>query len=319
MSGLLALGALGLASSRAEEAKLFSLSQAKDRTGYGSFPHDQKEHSKVQCADCHLAAREKPKNTDQPMAKDFPHSSCVRCHNFAAEFFKGAFGQPSRFCGVCHETRRISKGDKALRPGVFPRPTISDFEDEFSHKAHRKVLPADFRIVPFSNPPYGSQFKPGESARCTDCHEQVRKPATDAKDMKTEEGHATCFVCHDGAASEPRRVSPETFPYASDCKVCHELRLSDRSPRAHSLFGSIKGFRHDDHDIDIRPKKRSDFPLPAAPDRLCSECHKPVDQVEKLSDIRLPGAGYCDKCHINNKPGLPGKLADDILNKLRRD
>jgi hypothetical protein len=83
------------------------------------------------------------------------------------------------------------------------------------------------------------------------------------------------------------------------------------------LFGSIKGFRHDDHDIDIRPKKRSDFPIPTAPDRLCSECHKPADQVEKLIDIRLPEAGYCDKCHINNKPGLPGKLSEDILNKLR--
>ena len=135
--------------------------------------------------------------------------------------------------------------------------------------------------------------------------------------MKTEESHPTCFVCHGGAPPEPRRVSAETFPYANDCKVCHELRMSDMGRRPRTLFGSIKGFRHGDHDIDIRPKKRSDFPLPTAPDRLCSECHKPADQVEKLIDIRLPEAGYCDKCHINNKPGLPGRLSDDILNRLR--
>jgi len=317
LSALMALGAWGLTSSRAEEAKLFSISQARDRTGHGSFPHDQKEHIKVQCADCHLAAKEKPRNTDQPMARDFPHAVCVKCHNFAAEFFKAAFGQPSRFCGVCHETRRISNADKALRPGVFPRPKISDFEDEFSHKAHRKILPAGFRIVPISNPPYGSQFTSGESPRCTDCHVQIRKPKPDEKEMKTEESHPTCFVCHGGAPPEPRRISAETFPYANDCRVCHELRVADMGRRARTLFGSIKGFRHDDHDIDIRPKKRSDFPIPTAPDRLCSECHKPADQVEKLIDIRLPEAGYCDKCHINNKPGLPGKLSEDILNKLR--
>lgn len=318
--GLLVLGAyVGLTSSRASETNPFLFEQAKDRTGHGSFPHDQKEHIKVQCADCHLAAKQKPRNTDQPMAKDFPHAVCVKCHNFAVEFFKAAFGQPSRFCGVCHEPKRITKSDKALRLGVFPQPRISDFDDVFSHKAHRKILPADFRIVPASKPPFGSQFKLDQSPRCTDCHEQIRKAMPDAKDMKTEEGHATCFVCHGGAPPEPRRVSAETLPYERDCKVCHELHGLEMGLRTRSLFGSIKGFRHDDHDIDIRPKRRSDFPLSAAPDRLCSECHKPADQVEKLNEIKLPEGGHCDKCHINNKPGLPRRLSDDILNRLRRD
>ena len=320
LSGLLALVVwLGLAPTQADERSPFSIEQAKDRTGHGSFPHDQKEHLKVQCADCHLSAKEKPRNTDQPMAKDFPHSACIKCHNFAAEFFKTALGQPSRFCGVCHEARRISKADKALRPGVFPRPQINDFDDAFSHNAHRKMLPDGFRIAPVTSPPYGSQFKPGESPRCTDCHEQIKKPSKDSKDMKTEESHATCFTCHGGAPPEPRRVSAETLPYASDCKVCHELQAFERASRTHSLFGSIKGFRHDDHDLDIRPKKRSDFPLPAGLDRLCSDCHKPIDQVEKLNAIRLPEVGHCNTCHIDRKPGLPGRLSGDALNKLRRD
>jgi hypothetical protein len=320
LSVLLALGIwVGFTTTRADERSLFSIEQAKDRTGHGSFPHDQKEHIKVQCADCHLAAKEKPRNTDQPMAKDFPHAACIRCHNFAAEFFKTALGQPSRFCGVCHEAKRISKADKALRPGVFPRPQIGDFDDAFSHKAHRKMLPNDFRIVPVTSPPYGSQFKPGESPRCTDCHEQIKRGKTDSKEMKTQESHATCFTCHGGAPPEPRRASAESFPYASDCKVCHELHASGTSARSHSLFGSIKGFRHYDHDLDIRPKKRSDFPLPTAPDRLCSECHKPIDQAEKLNAIKLPEVGNCNTCHIDRKPGLPGRLSDDVLNKLRRD
>jgi hypothetical protein len=309
----------GLASSAASERSLFSSEQARDRTGHGSFPHEQKEHIKVLCADCHLSAKEKPARTDQPMARDFPHIACIRCHNFAAEFFKTAMGQPSRFCGVCHETRRISRADKALKPGVFPTPQVSDFDDAFSHKAHRKTLPADFRIVPVSNPPYGSQFKAGENPRCTDCHEQIKKARTDSKDIETDSSHATCFVCHGGTTTEARRTSAESFPYASDCNVCHELHVSGRDVRSRSLFGSIKSFRHDDHDLDIRPKKRSDFPLPTATDRLCSECHKPIDQIEKLNAIRLPEAGNCNTCHIDKKPGLPRRLSDEVLNKLKEN
>jgi hypothetical protein len=314
---VLAFGVL-LTSSLASEERFFSLQQAKDRTGHGRFPHDQKEHIKVQCADCHLAAKEKPRNTDQPMAKDFPHSACIRCHNFAAEFFKSAFGGPSRFCGVCHEPGRISKADKGLRAGVFPKPQISDFEDEFSHKAHRKTLSSDLRIAPVSNPPYGSQFALGASPRCTDCHQQVKRTRNETKEFKTEESHRACFVCHGGLPPEPRRVAAETFPYTNDCKVCHDLHTAGEGPRRRSLFGSIKDFKHDDHDLDIRPKKRSDFPLPTAPDRLCSECHK-IEQVEKLNAIKLPAVGYCDTCHISRRPGLPDKLSDEILNKLRRD
>lgn len=317
VSSLLAFGmVVRLTPTRADERSLFSIRQLNDRAGHGGFPHQQKDHVKVVCADCHLSAKDKPVRTDQPMARDFPHTACIRCHNFAAEFFKTALGQPSSFCAGCHETRRISRADKALKPGVFPSPQISDFDDVFSHKAHRKTLPADFSVVPISNPPYGFQFKPGENPRCIDCHEQIKKTRTDSKDMKTEESHATCFVCH-GNVPESRRTPAEVFPHANDCKVCHELRVSGTGGRLHSLFGSIKGFRHDDHDLDIRPKKRSDFPLPSAPDRLCADCHKPIDQIERLNAIRLPEAGNCNTCHIDKKPGLPGRLSDEALRKLK--
>lgn len=333
--GILALGIwLGTRPTHANERAVFSIEQAKDRGGRGGFPHDQKDHLKVVCADCHLSAKEKPARSDQPMAKDFPHTACIRCHNFAAEFFKAAMGQPSRFCGACHEPRRISRADKALRPGMFPSPRISDFDDAFSHRAHRKTLPADFRIAPIGNPPYGAQFNPGASPRCTDCHAQIKQTEnrhrgesdnndsvvralqSQSIEFRTGNGHDTCFVCHGGAA-ESRRVSAEVFPYSNDCNVCHELNPLKNSVRTHSLFGSVRGFRHDDHDLDIRPKKRSDFPLPAAPDRLCSECHKPIEQIEKLNVISLPEAGYCNSCHIDKKPGLPGRLTGEVLNKLK--
>src|SRR5215510_679839 len=167
-----------------------------------SFPHDQKEHRKVECAACHLGAKDKPARTDQPMAKDFPHATCVRCHNFAAEFFKVALGGQSKFCTVCHENRRISRADKALRQGVLSPTDSTDFDDAFSHKAHRKVLPADLTIRPVTNPQYGSQFSIGTSPRCTDCHGQIKPAPERAKDMQTESSHPTCFVCHGASAPE---------------------------------------------------------------------------------------------------------------------
>jgi cytochrome c7-like protein len=283
-----------------------------------SFPHDQKEHRKVECAACHLGAKDKPARTDQPMARDFPHATCVRCHNFAAEFFKVALGGQSKFCTVCHENRRISKADKALRQGVLTPTDSTDFDDAFSHKAHRKVLPPDLTIRPVTTPQYGSQFLAGTAPRCTDCHLEIRRAPEREKDMQTESSHPTCFVCHGGTPPETRRVTADTFPYASDCKVCHELRVNPGAPRAQMLFGNIKGFRHLDHDLDIRPKKRSDFPLPTATDYLCSQCHAPIEQAEALTRITLPEVSYCNQCHINNRPGLPARLEDEVLNKLRK-
>jgi hypothetical protein len=293
-----------------------SSAQTRDRIARAGFPHDQKEHQKVECAACHQGAPNKPANTDEPMAKDFPHTSCIRCHNFAAEVFKAISGK-NRFCGVCHEQRSISRSDKALRPGVLSSGQTGEFDDVFSHKAHRKSLPAAFQIRPIRAPfPYGAQFKAGAGPRCTDCHAQVQRAQADAKDMRTEKGHAVCFVCHGGDASESRSPRADEFPYANDCRVCHALR--EPAMIAHSVFGVIKEFKHDDHTLDIRPKKKSDFPISTEPDRLCVECHKPTDETRRLSEIALPQIGYCQKCHIDDRPGLPGKLTEEVASRLMK-
>jgi cytochrome c7-like protein len=249
------------------------------------------------------------------MAKDFPHTSCIQCHNFAAEVFKATSGK-SRFCGVCHEQRSISRSDKALHPGVLSAGPTGEFEDVFSHKAHRKTLPVGFQIGPISAPrPYGAQFRAGTGPLCSDCHAQVQRVEAEAKEMLTEKGHAACFVCH-GNAPASRSAPATEFPYANDCRVCHALR--EPGIIGHSRFGVIKEFKHADHSLDIRPKKKSDFPLSTAPDRLCVECHKPADEAQKLTDIRMPEIAYCQKCHIDDRPGLPGKLTEDLSTRLTK-
>lgn len=324
-----------LSSSRADNAPRASVTSLQSGYRPSRFVHEKKEHQKIDCASCHAGANTKPARydrsatsggprsarTDQPMARDFPHSDCVRCHNFAAEFFKTLFGKPSGFCSVCHENRRISKADTALWSGPLTRGDQSDFGDIFSHNSHRKALAPEQRVVPVTAGPnagYGTQFRSAMAARCTDCHLAIQKPARDEKDMRTEKSHPTCFVCHGGAAPEPRRVPASQFPYETDCAACHGLRATGQASPAAPLFGSIKDFRHNDHDIDITPKKRSDFPLPTAPDYMCDQCHRPAGASEKLSDIRLPGASYCTRCHIDDRPGLPSKLSNEVLMKLTR-
>lgn len=315
IGAFLALGAwLALSAPGVGEANPY-FEQTRERTARSGFPHDQKEHREVECASCHQGAPQKPANTDQPMAKDFPHTSCIRCHNFAAEVFKAISGK-NGFCGVCHEQRSISRSDKALRLGVLSAGKTGEFEDVFSHKAHRKSLPASFQVRPVSAPrPYGAQFVAGASPRCTDCHAQVQRAQQEAKEMATEKGHAACFVCH-GNQPGPRNLPAAEFPYPNDCRVCHSLKGPAMTAR--SQFGVIKEFKHDDHTLDIRPKRKTDFPISTALDRLCIECHKPVDEAQKLSQIALPEIGYCQKCHIDNRPGLPGKLSEEVAARLMK-
>jgi hypothetical protein len=197
---------------------------------------------------------------------------------------------------------------------VLSAGQTGEFEDVFSHKAHGKTLPAGFQIRPVSAPrSYGAQFRAGTNPRCTDCHAQVERVQTDARDVLTEKGHAACFVCH-GAPAETRSALPSEFPSSNDCRVCHALRAAGMT--THSRFGTINEFKHADHALDIRPKRKTDFPISPAPDRLCVECHKPADQAQKLSEIALPEIGYCQKCHIDNRPGLPGKLTDDVASRF---
>src|SRR5262249_53705708 len=152
------------------------------------FPHNQKDHRKVDCATCHLGAKVKPVNSDQPMAKDFPHQACIRCHNFAEEFFKIVLGGTSRFCSICYMNGRKSSGDKSLWQGNIASKN-GEFDDLFGHEGHRMRVPDYVRIRPISlraRGTYGEQFRAGAAPSCTDCHAPLMQAGEMAKDMMTE-------------------------------------------------------------------------------------------------------------------------------------
>jgi predicted CXXCH cytochrome family protein len=281
------------------------------RSGREGFPHEQKAHRKVECSKCHKTSTD----TDEPKAKDFPHGDCISCHNFAAEVFKAALSGSNRFCGICHSGRPVSKSQPALF-GRFPQLAKSDFGLDFSHEAHRKPLPADLRIAPVNEKTpaeFESRFTLGDNPKCTSCHLEVRPVGAEARDMRTVTGHPVCFTCHGTMAAGGRRRPAEEFPYSNDCGACHELG----GPQSRDLLPKVVRFRHADHDVDIRPKRKADFPLPKAPDRLCAECHQSAAMAKSLDQIKLPEESRCNQCH-NGRLGLPDALAQDVLNSLRR-
>jgi hypothetical protein len=182
-------------------------------------------------------------------------------------------------------------------------------------------VPEFVRIRPAADG-YGSHFRAGQVTGCMDCHRPLRNVALTEKDTRTEKSHAACFVCHGGTASGNRPLAAERFPLENDCGVCHEIKSSNRVRDMDSIFGTVRGFRHIDHDIDITPKKKSFFvenPDWKNPERLCVECHHPVAQARELADIGVPRVGYCDRCHIDRKPGLPSRLSEEIRSKLARN
>jgi hypothetical protein len=258
-----------------------------------AFPHKSEKHSELDCAKCHTVA------SDKIEVKEFPgHGSCISCHNFADEMVKHA----NAFCGVCHESKPISKSQPALFQ--FPKPrTSSDFGYNFSHASHLKSQAVEVECARAE----GRQ-KTGRRPQCADCHVRTGLESKSATEMTIETGHAACFKCH---CEEPR-VRP-AMPGMRDCVKCHQIDGA-RSPR---LFNVVKTFRHGDHELDTRPKRKADLRKARAADYLCAECHQAVVAAASLNEIRLPEVASCSQCH-NGKVGLPDELAKDVVESLKR-
>jgi hypothetical protein len=272
-----------------------------------SFDHKRKEHAKVTCNVCHRVTPLQIEVTSFPA-----HPTCVSCHNFAKEYFTRGNG----FCGVCHQGGPTSKSSSALFRFKEKTDRLhalfgSDFGIDFSHESHRKPLPASFEFKPVTTTPAEIQpakLTAGQTARCTDCHQRIKKAMPGENELTIEKGHSTCFQCH---GMRPETGARENFPYMNDCRECHEIG----GPKATHL-ALIREFSHADHEWDIRPRKKADYRVPRPPDFLCAECHKSVDQAKQLSDIRMPDESNCSTCH-NGRLGLPDTLARDLLDKLK--
>jgi hypothetical protein len=304
---LVACAYAGLGPSYAEESGAGAPAAAQGGRERATFTHKRKEHAQVSCGVCHSVT---PQRVD---VNYFPgHTTCISCHNFAAEFFNRGTG----FCGVCHSGGPTSRSASALfnfqdKTRLLQSNFGSDFGIDFSHPAHRKPLPADFQIQTIGTPPPGVSeitITAGQGAKCTDCHKLIMPARATGRELSIEKGHSTCFQCH---GMKPETGGRANFPYMNDCRECHETD----GPRPANL-PDIREFRHIDHDYDIRPRKKADYRVKRPEDFLCADCHRSVDQAERLSEIKLPDTGICADCH-NGRIGLPDPLAGDILNKLR--
>lgn len=248
-----------------------------------SFPHDKPTHRKVDCSKCHALS------PSTRAVEKFPgHSSCVSCHNFAA--------QPG-LCSICHEGRPVSKTQPSLFK--FPRPGIAtDFAIGFSHRGHLK--PVDESIAAARQ-----DIQYLRDPKCANCHKRIEPAPPRGKDMSMRTGHPACFECHGEKPVKP--------PSMNQCAECHEARGARSSGR----MRLVAEFRHEDHEYDIRPKRKRDFQLARREDFLCSDCHRTVTVAENLGAIKAPAPNHCAECH-NGKLGLPEPLPQNILESLRK-
>ncbi len=265
------------------------ITQSTQTRELASFPHGKDKHKTLECSQCHKITRA------EPDVKDLPgHVSCAPCHNLALE----ALTKPALFCGICHEAGPISKSHPSLFR--FPKPQVpTDFGTDFSHPSHLKPLP---RPVVFTT---GNQEYSVLTPRCTDCHKRTQPATPSVPEMTVETGHRSCFKCHGEQPVKP--------PSMNQCAQCHKLD----GPHSPHLFNMVKAFKHEDHEFDIRPRKKKDYPLAKAPDYLCSECHASVVAAGALDRIKLPEENQCGACH-NGRLGLPDALAREVLDNLRR-
>lgn len=269
------------------------------------FPHGKEKHRTLDCAKCHTLTPERIEVEAWP-----GHAACVSCHNLAME----AMTKPRIFCGVCHEAGPITKAKPALPR--FPRHDEgrragSDFGVRFSHQAHLKPQAADPACRTTA---IGQIAAAGRDPGCTDCHRRIDPPAG-APEMTLETGHAACFKCHcERPVSLPARQSAmPAMPSMFDCARCHQL-AGPRSPR---LFDRVREFRHSDHELDTRSRRKADARRARPADYLCLECHQSVATAGGLGEIRLPEERHCLSCH-NGQVGLPGALAKEVIERLRR-
>jgi DNA-directed RNA polymerase subunit RPC12/RpoP len=272
-----------------------------------SFDHKRNEHAKVSCNVCHRVTPQQIEVTTFPA-----HPTCVSCHNFAKEYFTRGTG----FCGVCHQGGPTSKAASGLfnfkeKTDRLHALVGSDFGIDFSHIAHRKPLPASFEFLPVTTQPTGlpaSKLTAGDTARCTDCHQRIKKANAGENELTIGKGHSTCFQCH---GMRPESGARENFPYMNDCKECHAA-----GGQKATHLALLKEFSHADHEWDIRPRKKADYQIKRPADYLCVDCHKSVDQAAQLTEIRMPDESSCGSCH-NGRIGQPDVLARDLLDKLK--
>lgn len=275
-----------------------STDQSRSRRDRANFPHNKPKHKTIVCSECHHVT------PAEPNVKKFPgHIACIQCHNFA----EMAINDFSGSCGVCHTDVPVSKEEAKLYQ--FPkRAAASDFGIAFSHPSHlkpfaRPLAAAVATITPVafgarSNAQSGGLVTPS----CADCHKLAHNVAEGIPEMSLATGHPSCFACHGATAAKP--------PSMNQCAECHKLDAA----RAPQLAGVVKGFKHLDHEIDIRRRKKGQPVISG--EALCVVCHASARNAARLADVRMPASTTCRECH-NGGIGFPERLSAAVEHRLK--
>ncbi len=222
-----------------------------DHTHYTQF-EIRGAHAQASCEVCHPRAE-----TPDPFGRTFGR---------VAEHFGKYDG-----CATCHSNPHGKDFDKPGLPAEWKGNTgcaRCHTESSFRHfpKAFEHDFWTGFRLT-------GAH----ENAKCTDCHEPIRKPDADGRTWKRAKGNR-CAACHTDPHAGQFRRRGET-----DCARCHTNAES---------FSKLRFV----HDRDAR------FRLGKAHGKLaCAACHRP-HRVKKREVVRYRPIGRnCVDCHAATK------------------
>lgn len=240
------------------------------------FDHNQTEHKKQLCRQCHQRDDQRPMDP----TPEYPyHDACVKCHA-KEDFLKMPAARP--LCLVCHSGGEPPGAQETARLAVFPKKSDQFGLKRFSHQTH---LDPNKMLTGAPRP------------RCDSCH-RLERELSEVSFPR----HPECYRCHIHSAGQK----------LGDCGDCHlevgaAMKFDPSAGAAYRLYN----FRHGSHlkqatvHSDCRVCHQMIEPLGEAPQSdiiristargqrhqsACWKCHL---------QSREP---VCTKCHLSGPP-----------------
>lgn len=319
------------------EPPILTRTQTKN-VKFKDFPHNARQHSKLECGACHKFPSANWKRVRKP-SEAFPdvteypkHESCLNCHR------QQFFGNPKpNICSICHTNP--SPRDSTRYP--FPNPReifdlsakgkqhVSDFAISFPHDKHIEIVSQNENrdSASFINASFAANRKKAGEESCSVCHqtyqpqgksadEYVTKPPAKLGDafwlkkgtFKTvPTSHATCFTCH----------SQETgiLPAPTSCATCHKLAqklpAADFDAKLAATIGDLDKITLSSwRKRDSSGKFQHEFSSHS--DMECATCHNAAEINTLDFKTKKVAITSCNMCHITETLDDGGALNYEV-------
>jgi hypothetical protein len=231
------------------------------------FDHNQSEHKKQTCRQCHQRDEKSP---TEPIPKYPYHDACVKCHTQENFLRTSGVGQ---LCTICHGQGELLSAQETVMLAAFPKKLDHFGLKRFSHQTH-----LDSRKMP-----PGTQLP-----RCDSCHLVERRLDREMSEVSFPH-HPECYRCHVHSAGQK----------LSDCGDCHtEAGASVKFDRGAGTSYELYNFRHASH----LKQTSIHFDCRACHQMLESPSGGIQSDIVRISTARgQRHQSACWKCHLQSR------------------